>query len=354
MRLASLLPWLSLASVNSRQTLFGCEGETLLLSCPHSSIRVVRANYGRFSVSICNSLAVTDISTTCDSSHTSSSLLRSRCDGLETCSVLVSQHNFPQSSICPSTPPYLEVQFECQENRTAGPPAEEDTEGKYSLVNMGANISKVWSDTGSVLSPDVVEEAVRHGILNTNIPITEEYSHSNTEPQPESEGEDLVESDKTSLNSPRLPTMVEDDILEELEELPEKVTIRDDVAVSESVLTFREILIISLSSALIVIIILIITAVTVLQLQRRRKGLEPPDLIPMSGTSSSLESSLESQYEVSLTPETDHIATFNNKFRSTDFSLRQTKHYKLLFLTQIKCKRDPFRTLSDCNNKDLH
>ena len=78
MRHSTLLTWLSLSltSAESRQTLFGCEGETLLLSCPHSTIRVVRANYGRFSVSICNSLAVTDISTSCDTSHTTSTLLR--------------------------------------------------------------------------------------------------------------------------------------------------------------------------------------------------------------------------------------------------------------------------------------
>ena len=88
---------------------------------------------------------------------------------------------------------------------------------------------------------------------------------------------------------------------------------RDHMEETDSVLTYREILIITLSSAIIIIIIIIITAVTVLQLQRRRKGLEPPDLIPMSGTASSLQSSLESQ---SQCEESDHINTFNNKFRS--------------------------------------
>ena len=319
MRHSTLLTWLSLSltSAESRQTLFGCEGETLLLSCPHSTIRVVRANYGRFSVSICNSLAVTDISTSCDTSHTTSTLLRSRCDGLESCPVLVSQHNFPQSSICPSTPPYLEVQYECRENKTTPAPADTDTEGKYSLVNMGANISKVWSDSDSVLSPDVIEQAVRDGILNRQVPITEESTHTHTE----TSSEDTVRSDKTSLNSPRLGAIQSEQQSEQPEELLEPVTVTDGLAVKDSVLTYREILIISLSSAVIIIIILIITAVTVLQLQRRRKGLEPPDLIPMSGTASSLESSLESQSSVSLSPESDHISTFNNKFRLTDFSL---------------------------------
>ena len=182
---------------------------------------------------------------------------------------------------------------------------------------MGANISKVWSDSDSVLSPDVIEQAVRDGILNRQVPITEESTHIHTE----TSSEDTVRSDKTSLNSPRLGAIQSEQQSEQPEELLEPVTVTDGLAVKDSVLTYREILIISLSSAVIIIIILIITAVTVLQLQRRRKGLEPPDLIPMSGTASSLESSLESQSSVSLSPESDHISTFNNKFRLTDFSL---------------------------------
>merc|ERR1719412_797531 len=108
------------STARAKETLFGCEGETLHLRCPDSTIHVVRANFGRFSVSICNRLAVTDISTRCDTSHTTSSLLRTRCDGRQTCSVLVSHHSFPQSNICPSTTSkYLEVQYECRGNKTA-------------------------------------------------------------------------------------------------------------------------------------------------------------------------------------------------------------------------------------------
>ena len=272
---------------------------------------MVRANFGRFSVSICNQLAVTDISVRCDTSHTTSSLLRTRCDGRQSCSVLVSHHSFPQSNICPSTTSkYLELQYECRPNMTAVAEVETETPGKYSLVNMEANISKVWSDSDSVLSPHVVEQAVRAGILNRNIPVTEENAQTNTETE-----DDINKSERNSLNSPRLEVVSVNETFEMSElrkELTEEVTVRNRMEVTESVLTYREILIITLSSAIIIIIILIITAVTVLQVQRRRKGLEPPDLIPMSGTTSSLQSSLESQ---SQCEESDHINTFNNKFR---------------------------------------
>ena len=45
-------------------------------------VRIVRANYGRFSLSICNSLAEGSLSTQCDSSRETSSILRSRCSNV--------------------------------------------------------------------------------------------------------------------------------------------------------------------------------------------------------------------------------------------------------------------------------
>ena len=282
-----------------------------LLRCPDSSIRVVRANFGRFSVSICNSQAVADLHTSCDTSQTTSSLLRARCDGRPDCSVLASHLMFPQSNICPSatTTKYLEVQYDCRGNKTAAA-AEVETEGqqgKYSLANMEANISKFWSDSDSVLSPHVIEQAVRDGILNRNPPVTEQNSQN---PPSKTKTEvDMTETERSSLNSPRLEAVRVNET-SELSDVREEIP--EEVPGTDPFLTYREILIITLSSAIIIIIILIITALTVLQLQRRRKGLEPPDLIPMSGTASSRQSSLESQ---SQCEESDHINTFNNKFR---------------------------------------
>ena len=60
-------------------TEFGCENETLLLHCPLlSQISIVRANYGRFSLSVCNFRALENIHTNCDSSHTTTDILKNR------------------------------------------------------------------------------------------------------------------------------------------------------------------------------------------------------------------------------------------------------------------------------------
>jgi hypothetical protein len=67
-----------LAVVNSEyrvHTAYACEGDTLSLACgPESEIRVVRANFGRFSISVCNSQGWTNISTHCPSPTTTERL----------------------------------------------------------------------------------------------------------------------------------------------------------------------------------------------------------------------------------------------------------------------------------------
>ena len=48
------------------QTVFGCDNINLSLSCPVGSyVSIIRANYGRFSISVCNHQARQDISTSC-------------------------------------------------------------------------------------------------------------------------------------------------------------------------------------------------------------------------------------------------------------------------------------------------
>ena len=77
-------------------TEFGCENESLLLHCPLlSEISIVRANYGRFSLSVCNFQALENIHTNCDSSHSTTDILKTRsqsaarptCDYTEFCSI---------------------------------------------------------------------------------------------------------------------------------------------------------------------------------------------------------------------------------------------------------------------------
>ena len=78
--LTLLLPVLAAADDSvTKQTLFGCNGDQVILHCdPDSHISIVRANYGRFSLSICNSEASGTLRTSCDSSLSSSNILRTR------------------------------------------------------------------------------------------------------------------------------------------------------------------------------------------------------------------------------------------------------------------------------------
>ena len=49
-----------------RRTKYGCEGTTLNIACEEGTvIHLVRANYGRFSISICNEEGITDWSVNC-------------------------------------------------------------------------------------------------------------------------------------------------------------------------------------------------------------------------------------------------------------------------------------------------
>ena len=59
------------------QTLIGCENTTVSLSCPVGSyVSIIRANYGRFSISVCNHQARQDIDTNCSSQENSTANLR--------------------------------------------------------------------------------------------------------------------------------------------------------------------------------------------------------------------------------------------------------------------------------------
>ena len=60
------------------KTAYRCEGETMSISCDSSeTIQVIRANYGRFSIAICNKHGYTDWSVNC-MSHTTTRILQRR------------------------------------------------------------------------------------------------------------------------------------------------------------------------------------------------------------------------------------------------------------------------------------
>lgn len=102
------------ASITARiqyKTNWACEGNTLKLECEEGQlIHLVRANYGRFSLSICNDGGQTDLSVNC-MSYKSFLIMQDRCSQNSNCSVVVTSKMFGDP--CPGTSKYLEVQYHC-------------------------------------------------------------------------------------------------------------------------------------------------------------------------------------------------------------------------------------------------
>ena len=210
-----------------------------------------------------------------------------RCNGLTRCTVEVLPQHFSLATEakvkCHSTPLYLEVQYVCLANLSSVIDSEIDD--KLAISNMGANISKFWSDGDRLLSPDIVEKAVQEGILNRDIPVTQNYVDDNLMVE---NNEDLV---MTSLNSPRMKTL---DTIQHNYEMyvdssdsiidSDDIDDREDESDSHYQFTYREILIITMSSSILIIIAVIIAVVSFIQKHRKKYlSTSRPDLIPMSG-----------------------------------------------------------------------
>ncbi|OQV13748.1 Adhesion G protein-coupled receptor L3 [Hypsibius exemplaris] len=96
---------------------YACEGQTLKINCespgePNQRIRVVRANYGRYSISICNPNGEAGGWSTKCMAHTSLQVLTESCSDKASCAVEVADKTFGDDP-CPETDKYLEVHYEC-------------------------------------------------------------------------------------------------------------------------------------------------------------------------------------------------------------------------------------------------
>ena len=106
----------SAAATRGRRTVYGCEGATVELSCDGGrNIRVLRANYGRISASVCPAGAASSgsWSTRCIQ-PTTLRQVAARCSGAQaaSCSLAVTSRVFGDP--CPDTPKYLEVVYTCE------------------------------------------------------------------------------------------------------------------------------------------------------------------------------------------------------------------------------------------------
>jgi len=107
---------LTFTSGSERRTKYGCEGGSMAISCEEgTSISIVRANFGRFSISICNELGNTTWSTHCIQ-PTTLRALTARCGGKQECMFDVNASVFGDP--CPTTYKYMEVHYYCQQQFT--------------------------------------------------------------------------------------------------------------------------------------------------------------------------------------------------------------------------------------------
>ncbi|KAK7592942.1 hypothetical protein V9T40_007694 [Parthenolecanium corni] len=92
-------------------TVYACDGKMLKIECKENYvINLIRANYGRYSITVCNDNGSTDWSVNC-MSHRSFTILQGRCNQKRNCSVSASTSLFDDP--CPGTVKYLEAHYAC-------------------------------------------------------------------------------------------------------------------------------------------------------------------------------------------------------------------------------------------------
>ncbi|XP_076668606.1 latrophilin Cirl isoform X4 [Andrena cerasifolii] len=98
-------------NIERYDTAYACEGKTLSIECGEGKlIHLIRANYGRFSITICNEHGNTDWSVNCMSPK-SFRVLNSECNDQQNCSIVASTLQFGDP--CPNTHKYLEAHYRC-------------------------------------------------------------------------------------------------------------------------------------------------------------------------------------------------------------------------------------------------
>ncbi|XP_017890799.1 latrophilin Cirl-like isoform X4 [Ceratina calcarata] len=98
-------------NIERYDTAYACEGKVLWIECGEGKlIHLIRANYGRFSITICNEHGNTDWSVNCMSPK-SFRVLNSECNDQQNCSIVASTLQFGDP--CPNTHKYLEAHYRC-------------------------------------------------------------------------------------------------------------------------------------------------------------------------------------------------------------------------------------------------
>ena len=100
---------------SDRLTAYACEDTTLNITCgPDLYLDVIRANYGRFSITICNVHGNTEWKVDCQAGRTLRAM-QTRCSNKNQCIVPVQSSIFGDP--CPGTYKYIEVHYTCRKGR---------------------------------------------------------------------------------------------------------------------------------------------------------------------------------------------------------------------------------------------
>lgn len=123
------------------RTAYACEGSQLHIACDDGHlVQLIRANYGRFSISICNEHGTLDWSVDC-MSHRSFRVMQQSCDLKKGCTLPASTVVFGDP--CPGTLKYLEAHYQCI-------PAESTTSSSPKQLSLGS--------LGSLAPPLVLQD----------------------------------------------------------------------------------------------------------------------------------------------------------------------------------------------------
>lgn len=133
-------------------TAYACDGKMLKIECKEGYvINLIRANYGRYSITVCNDHGSTDWSVNCMSPK-SFGTLAARCSQKRNCSIQASTNLFTDP--CPGTVKYLEAHYSCISATLSS------STSRPTPPWMMTSPPSVWLPTKSItLHPDIVTPA---------------------------------------------------------------------------------------------------------------------------------------------------------------------------------------------------
>ncbi|XP_025264795.1 latrophilin Cirl isoform X2 [Camponotus floridanus] len=132
-------------NIERYDTAYACEGKTLEIECGEGKlIHLIRANYGRFSITICNEHGNTEWSVNCMSPK-SFRVLNNECNEQQNCSIVASTLQFGDP--CPNTHKYLEAHYRCVSAATT------TTTTRLSPPWFATSQPSVWSTAKPTVRP---------------------------------------------------------------------------------------------------------------------------------------------------------------------------------------------------------